>query len=1183
MAGTKNTRGARRWNRLSVLVPAALAAGMLVWAAGCDRQDNDWGAFDPNAKLLAVRADTLQTAENGEPARFQVWLPMVPADTVALLVTADGGQIRVEPDTLIFPPVDDEWASVRTIEVWAIDDEIAEGPHTDALTLTVMSNDAAYDGQGGAALIPVVIADDDGAGVALSETVLTLVESLAGRVVESYQVVLLSQPTDSVSVFMTSTPPEASLHIEPETLVFAPGEWNVPQRVTLWIELDELDSDNLELVLEHAAASADSNYGPGLAIPSIDLLIYDDTLPPIARIGLVDPGVATLRESLPLQPVELQITLDRPSSVDVLLHVATLDGTATGGADYVAVDEDVLFAPGDPLTRLIALTVLNDSVLEWPEDFVVAITAVQNVMIGDDDRLTIPVEDNDTTPLTMSVTSVDEDSGAAEFVVGIAQPEAVPLEFTFVTSDGTALAGDDYEAVNEIYVIEPGQTAQVIPVVLLADPDYEPDETFSARLENLSAHATWSQDPIECTIVNDDPQAIIMTGGEYGEADGSAVFTVHLVSPFNVPVSLIVNTLAGDGAGAVAGQEDAAPGSDYDGLTGAMRIVPAGATSLDILVPLRNDALAEGLNEYFRLEIAGADQAGFAGLIATATIIDDDLPCLVAGDLLVDETDPVAAFRVELRNGSGQPTTSQADIRFQAAPLDQTAEEGLDYSGAPQIVTIPAGQGGVDVPITLLDDNHDDDNETFVLVLTDPVNAVGSCNDDAAFCRIVDDEFPSLNLVAVAADRYNEGSAYQFIVRLTTPRQDYTTFLLNLSAGTSNGQGVDYSFAENGIQTITAFQTEVMFSVPYLDDQLSGEIDETIAINISGANVALGVNQLSATIVDAPELRIAGNATSEGVPANFLVSLDAPSTAPITFRVQFASGTATAGTDFANSGTGPFTIPAGSLTTNVSVPITAGDGGDAAIEDYIVTLISPTNATIGPFNSAVGTIVDMDPPVLSWAGTAAAAEGSDIQFTVNLSWASEVGVKFRVAFTDGTAVRAGIDYDDTNAGPFTVPPGAVNYTVSVPTTADGQPELAAEDFTVTLVSPVDAVIGTPAATTGFVLDGDQPELTIPAGDTVIEGNDLSFTVHLSQPTIVPVFFALEYDNGSTQGASDFDASNTGPFSMAAGTTDTTITVVTFDDAEFENQEIFIVRLAADPTNAVLGAPFEANGAIDDDD
>ena len=153
----------------------------------------------------------------------------------------------------------------------------------------------------------------------------------------------------------------------------------------------------------------------------------------------------------------------------------------------------------------------------------------------------------------------------------------------------------------------------------------------------------------------------------------------------------------------------------------------------------------------------------------------------------------------------------------------------------------------------------------------------------------------------------------------------------------------------------------------------------------------------------------------------------------------------------------------------------------------------------------------------------------------------------------------------------------------VPTTADGVPELTAEDFTVRIVSPTEAVVGSPDTVTGTILDADQPELSLPAGDTVTEGGDLQFTIHLDRATIVPVTFGLQYAAGTTQGAGDFDPTQTGPFLMAAGTTDTTITITTVSDSVAEQQEIFTVRLTDDPVNAVLGDPIQAEGVIDDDD
>ncbi len=185
-------------------------------------------------------------------------------------------------------------------------------------------------------------------------------------------------------------------------------------------------------------------------------------------------------------------------------------------------------------------------------------------------------------------------------------------------------------------------------------------------------------------------------------------------------------------------------------------------------------------------------------------------------------------------------------------------------------------------------------------------------------------------------------------------------------------------------------------------------------------------------------------------------------------------------------------------------------------------------------------------------------------------------------FSDGTAAGSGIDYVSAGVGPYTVPAGQSSVTVSVATIDDAGPELASESFTIAIVNPTNAVAGAQPTAVGRVLDGDQPLLTIAAGAAVDEGGTVSFTVSLDRQTIVPVTFDLEFLAGSTQGSDDFTAP-VGPWTLLPGTTSVVITVPTVQDLVHENQEIFVARLAANPVNAVVGAPGEANGVINDDD
>lgn len=1165
------------------LIPALAALPVLLAAVpGCDRRDNHWDAYDPGLKIMTVATDTLRLAEGGAARSLTVTLLMVPSDTVRVELTAVAGQAVAQPSTLIFPPVDDDWSLARTATITALDDLVDEGAQQDALSVLAVSRDPDFDGQGGVGLVPLAITDNDRAGVAISETALNLVETQGGELRETYRVRLMSQPTAPVTIAVTAAPADPTFHISPASLTFTAADWDQEQTVHLWSDLDQDDADDLAVTVSHAAGSTDPRYGPSLAIADVAVMVFDNTLPPIARLRPAG-GAASLRldEAQSGVTADVEIVLDHPSLLPVRLHLATADRTATGGADYVAVDTDITFQPGDPLARVVALRVIDDSALEDPESFEVVLTGLANAIIGDDDRLDCTIADDDLTTLTMTVVPTPEGAGAAQFVITMPHAEPIPVSFTFATTSGTATAGADFTAVNAPFFIAPGQTQRIIPVVLLSDRYHEPNETFTANLTGVSANARWSGTPVTATILDDDPQAIALDGAVVGEAAGQALFTLRLQAPYNAPVALTVTTLAGDGLGAAGGQEDAALGSDFVAVSGMAWTIPADATTATFPVSIVGGTQAEALREYFRLRIDTGSQTGFAGLIALATIIDDDQPWLAVDDVVVDEAATQAVFSVRLVNAAGAGVTSTGDVTFRADTVDQTATAGADYTAVRQNFTIPAGQGSVNVPVALQDDAWDDDGETFVLHLSAPTNALLNPDEADAFCAISDNEFPSISL-GTALGRANEGSTIIFTVSLTTPRQAATNFTLTLLPGTSQGAGVDYTFGQNGAQVIPPFVSSISFSVPLLDDHLAGEPDEVLRALIGNANVALGVVSLDLTIVDAPQLSIASGAAVEGQNVVFPVTLNAPSTAPISFRVQFSSVTANVLADINPANTGPFTIPAGAVSTAVPVPAVANDGGDNAIETFTITMINPVNATLSGFNSATGAITDGDPSPLSWRADASATEGGPVTFTVDLGWTSEAAIQFFVQFTDGSAAGSGIDYVSANTGPFTAAAGQSSVTVAVPTIDDAGPELAAEDFTITIINPTNAVVGAVPTATGRVLDNDQPVLTITAGPPVLEGGILSFTVSMNRQSIVPVTFDLVFLNGSTQGAADFTAP-VGPWTLAPGATSADIQVATVDDLTHENQEIFVVQLATGPVNAVVGAPSQANGVIDDND
>jgi streptogramin lyase len=98
--------------------------------------------------------------------------------------------------------------------------------------------------------------------------------------------------------------------------------------------------------------------------------------------------------------------------------------------------------------------------------------------------------------------------------------------------------------------------------------------------------------------------------------------------------------------------------------------------------------------------------------------------------------------------------------------------------------------------------------------------------------------------------------------------------------------------------------------------------------------------------------------------ATFAVSLDTPSTTPVTVQYATADGTAVAGSDYA-AASGMLTFAPGQTTRTILVP-TLDDHISEPTETYFVKLSNPVGATIARAQ-AVGAILDNDPLQVSSA------------------------------------------------------------------------------------------------------------------------------------------------------------------------------------------------------------------------
>jgi aryl-phospho-beta-D-glucosidase BglC (GH1 family) len=351
-------------------------------------------------------------------------------------------------------------------------------------------------------------------------------------------------------------------------------------------------------------------------------------------------------------------------------------------------------------------------------------------------------------------------SHTAAFTVKLSQASASPVTVAYSTVDGTAKAGSDYTAASGTLTFAPGETAQTISVTILGDTVIEPDESFQVIL-SMPTNATIADGAASGTILNDDSTSspppptlptvslddVKITEGNSGTK--SLAFTVVLSTAATTAISVAYSTVDGT----------AKAGSDYMAASGTLTFAP-GETRKTISVTLLGDTTYEA-DETFLLNLTNPSGAAIADGQGAATILNDDvapppLPSLSIGNVSVKEGDSgttPAMFTVTL----SAPSTSTVTVNYSTS--SGTAASGVDFRATSGTITFTPGQTRMTISIPVLGDASAEGNETFVVRLSSPANAV--LGTSQATGTILDDDVappPTTNpVVYKVADDWGAG------------------------------------------------------------------------------------------------------------------------------------------------------------------------------------------------------------------------------------------------------------------------------------------------------------------------------------------------------------------------------------------------------------------------------------------
>ena len=251
----------------------------------------------------------------------------------------------------------------------------------------------------------VSITDDDGAGVSVSESSLTIAEGSSG----TYTIVLDSQPTADVAVAIND-PSNTDVTAEPASLTFASTDWSTPQTVTVNAAQDA-DVEDETATVTHAVTSTDSSYS-GAPANSVAVSVTDDEVTVTVQFG------ATTYEVVEGETVTVAVTLSADPERTVVIPIThTPRSGAESPADY-SVPQSVTFDAGE-MSKTITFTATQDNLDDDGESVKLTFGMLPSrVSAGTTATTTVSITDDDTPPTASDGTVTTVEDTAHSFAAG---------------------------------------------------------------------------------------------------------------------------------------------------------------------------------------------------------------------------------------------------------------------------------------------------------------------------------------------------------------------------------------------------------------------------------------------------------------------------------------------------------------------------------------------------------------------------------------------------------------------------------------------------------------------------------------------------------------------------------------------------------------------------------------------
>ena len=875
---------------LAVRVPATTHAGTGALTSNAVAVTADAGVTVSESSL-SLDEDP-GTGGNAHEGTYTVVLDSPPTGCalVRIDVASDDAGVAASPAMLNFrrTGATELWSAPQTVTVTAAqDDDGADVAATVSHAVGLGCNAAGYPTSFAIAGVSVAVDDDETPGFVFDAdpstpatddaSPLALVEDDAADASKEYTVRLATQPTQDVTVTLTSADTGAvavgdtdgNTPGDQNTLTFTTSNWATGQTVTLTAQGDD-DGGNESVAVTHAAATASASEYTNVSA-ELTANVTDDDTPALtlsaAALSVPEQGSATYTVRLATLPVGGPVTVAVTGAGDGI--TVDTDG-ATGG------DQDTLtFTAGSWATAQTVTVAAADDQDAASERVTLTHTATGADYGGVSADLEATAADDDApqVALALSSSSIGESGGAATVTATLDRQSSVAVTVTVAASPvSPAVAGDFMlSAANTLtFAANATASAGTVTVTAVGNTTDAPDKTVT-----VSGSLGLAQDPspVTLTITDDDAApgvTLSLSDASIGESGGTSTVSAALSHPSSAATTVTVTAVAG---------AFTAP----SGAAGYI-VIPAGgttaATDTVTITAVDNDVDAPDNPVTVTATVAN-DQGAGSVTGATLTLEDDEgapTVTLSVSPASISENGATATVRATLSGRSSEPTTvtvtAQANV-FTVA------------SGAGATIIVAAGQTTTTDTATITAvDNAVDAADNPVTVTGTPTNGHGVGAVTGASLTLTDDDVAGIvtSPTTSAASRVRtseDGSTATVAVSLATePTGDVRMDVASSDTAQGTVSPAMLTFTATNWNTA---QTVTLTGVDDSPGAADGSQTYTVSLTVDTASTAGAIyDALSAVTIYAinadDELgldvgTVSGPATEAGGTATFTVRL----------------------------------------------------------------------------------------------------------------------------------------------------------------------------------------------------------------------------------------------------------------------------------------------------------------------